>query len=160
MKSVAKPVTILVADDDADDRKLTAEAFAESKLLNDLRFVENGVEVLDYLNRRGKFADPLSSPWPSLLLLDLNMPKMDGREVLEELKKDDRFAGLRVIVMTTSKSEADINKAYLCNAASYITKPITFDTLVNVVTTLGRYWLEIVELPDNDTPHEVPALRS
>ena len=150
MPLTLKPVTILVADDDPDDRKLTQEAFSESKLANDLRFVEDGVEVFDYLNRRGKFADPASSPWPSLMLLDLNMPRMDGREVLVELKKNPRYSGIRVIVMTTSKSEADINKAYLLNAASYITKPVTFDSLVNVVTTLGKYWLEIVELPDKD----------
>ncbi len=150
MPSTLKPVTILVADDDPDDRKLTQEAFSESKLANDLRFVEDGVEVFDYLNRRGKFADPATSPWPSILLLDLNMPRMDGREVLVELKKTPRYAAIRVIVMTTSKSEADINKAYLLNAASYITKPVTFDSLVNVVTTLGKYWLEIVELPDKD----------
>lgn len=151
MPLTTRPVTILVADDDADDRQLTQEAFSESKLANDLRFVEDGVEVFDYLNRIGKFADPASSPWPSILLLDLNMPRMDGREVLVELKKNPRYAGIRVIVMTTSKSEADINKAYLLNAASYITKPVTFDSLVNVVTMLGKYWLEIVELPDNDT---------
>ena len=144
-----KPVTILMADDDADDRKLTREAFDESKLANDLRHVEDGVEVFDYLNRRGKFADPASSPWPSLLLLDLNMPRMDGREVLRELKADPRYAGIRAIVMTTSKSEADINSSYLLNAASYITKPVTFDALVEVVKTFGRYWLEIVELPEN-----------
>ena len=144
-----KPVTILLADDDADDRKLTREAFDESKLANDLRFAEDGVEVFDYLNRRGKFADPASSPWPSLLLLDLNMPRMDGREVLRELKADPRYAGIRAIVMTTSKSEADINSSYLLNAASYITKPVTFDALVEVVKTFGRYWLEIVELPEN-----------
>lgn len=151
MPLTTRPVTILVADDDPDDRQLTQEAFSESKLANDLRFVEDGVEVFDYLNRIGKFADPASSPWPSILLLDLNMPRMDGREVLVELKKNPRYAGIRVIVMTTSKSEADINKAYLLNAASYITKPVTFDSLVNVVTMLGKYWLEIVELPDNDT---------
>lgn len=150
MPLTLKPVTILVADDDPDDRKLTQEAFTESKLANDLRFVGDGVEVFDYLNRRGKFADPATSPWPSLMLLDLNMPRMDGREVLVELKKNPRYSAIRVIVMTTSKSEADINKAYLLNAASYITKPVTFDSLVNVVTTLGKYWLEIVELPDKD----------
>ena len=147
-----KPVAILIADDDPDDRKLTEEAFAESRLANPLRFVEDGVEVFDYLNRRGKFADPASSPWPSLLLLDLNMPRMDGREVLREMKADPRYAGIRVIVMTTSNSEADINSSYLLNAASYITKPVTFDALVEVVKMFGRYWLEIVELPENVTP--------
>ncbi|CAN5243835.1 response regulator [soil metagenome] len=159
MRPATNTVTILIADDDADDRKLIAEAFREAKLLNILRFVEDGVEVFDYLNRRGKFADPHSSPWPSLLLLDLNMPRKDGREVLQDLKGNPRYSGIRVIVMTTSKSEADIVKSYLLNAASYITKPITFDGLVDVVATLGRYWFEIVELPEYDTPLETPALR-
>ena len=148
-----KPIAILVADDDSDDRQLTAEAFAEAKLANDLRFVEDGVEVFDYLNRRGKFANPVDSPWPSLLLLDLNMPRKDGREVLKEMKADPRYAGIRVIVMTTSQSEADINSSYLLNAASFITKPVTFESLVDVVKALGKYWLEIVELPDNVIPN-------
>ena len=148
-----KPIAILVADDDSDDRKLTAEAFAEAKLANDLRFVEDGVEVFDYLNRRGKFANPVDSPWPSLLLLDLNMPRKDGLEVLKEMKADPRYAGIRVIVMTTSQSEADINSSYLLNAASFITKPVTFESLVDVVKALGKYWLEIVELPDHVIPN-------
>ena len=148
-----KPIAILVADDDSDDRQLTAEAFAEAKIANDLRFVEDGVEVFDYLNRRGKFANPVDSPWPSLLLLDLNMPRKDGREVLKEMKADPRYAGIRVIVMTTSQSEADINSSYLLNAASFITKPVTFESLVEVVKALGKYWLEIVELPDNVIPN-------
>ena len=146
----AKPITILVAEDDADDRKLLREAFAEAKLANDLRFVEDGVEVLDYLNRRGKFADPLASPKPGLLLLDLNMPRKDGREVLEELHANPCHGSTRVIVMTTSKSEDDIARTYALCAASYITKPVTFESLVEVIKAIGHYWLEIVELPDND----------
>ena len=145
-------ITILVADDDQDDRQLTKEAFDEAKLTNDLRFVEDGAEVFEYLNRKGRFADPRSSPWPSLLLLDLNMPRMDGREVLEKLQADPRFRPIRVIVMTTSKAEEDILRSYKLAASSYITKPITFEALVQVVQALGRYWLEIVELPENDTP--------
>ena len=148
-----KPIAILVADDDSDDRQLTAEAFAEAKLANDLRFVEDGVEVFDYLNRRGKFANPVDSPWPSLLLLDLNMPRKDGLEVLKEMKADPRYAGIRVIVMTTSQSEADINSSYLLNAASFITKPVAFESLVDVMKALGKYWLEIVELPDHVIPN-------
>lgn len=144
-----KPVTILMADDDADDRTLTKEAFEEAKLANDLRFVEDGQELLDYLNRRGKYADPESSPLPGLILLDLNMPRKDGREALEELKKDPRFKHIRVVVMTTSKAEADILQTYKLSAASYITKPVTFEALVDVVRTLGKYWFEIVELPNN-----------
>ncbi|MFO0850538.1 MAG: response regulator [Gemmataceae bacterium] len=144
-----KPVTILMADDDPDDRHLTKEAFAESHLANDLRFVEDGEELMDYLHRRGKFADPAAAPRPSIILLDLNMPRKDGREALEEIKADPQFRGIRVIVMTTSKAEEDIIRSYDLSAASYITKPVTFDALLDVVKTLGKYWLEIVELPDD-----------
>jgi len=149
-----RPVTILMADDDPDDRQMTKEAFAESKLANDLRFVEDGVDLLDYLYRRGKYEDPESSPRPSIILLDLNMPRKDGREALKEIKSDPRFRSIRVIVMTTSKLEEDIVRSYNLSAASYITKPITFEALVEVIRTLGRYWLEIVELPaDDDSSH-------
>jgi two-component system response regulator len=149
MPNTRRPITILMADDDADDRQLTKEAFDEARLGNDLRFVEDGVELLDYMNRRGKFADPAQSPRPSLILLDLNMPRKDGREALRELKADPRFRAIRVIVLTTSKAEEDIARTYELTATSYITKPVTFDALVDVVRTLGKYWLEIVELPDN-----------
>lgn len=149
-----KPVTILIADDDPDDRQLAREAFVESKLANDLRFVEDGVEVFEYLGRTGKFADPAASPWPSLLLLDLNMPRMDGREVLQRLKADPKYSLIRVIVMTTSKAEEDILRSYQLAAASYITKPVTFESLVQIVQTLGRYWFEIVELPDHEAKRD------
>jgi CheY-like chemotaxis protein len=145
----AKPIVILMADDDPDDRQLTREAFEEAKLANDIRFVEDGVELLDYLHRRGKFADPASSPRPGIILLDLNMPRKDGREALQELKQDPRFRAIRVIILTTSKAEEDILRTYNLSAASYITKPVTFEALVDVVKTLGKYWLEIVELPEN-----------
>ena len=148
----AKPITILMADDDPDDRQLTREAFEEAKLANDLRFVEDGVELLDYLHRRGKFADPAGSPRPGIILLDLNMPRKDGREALRELKQDPRFRAIRVIILTTSKAEEDILRTYNLSAASYITKPVTFEALVDVVKTLGKYWLEIVELPENGDP--------
>lgn len=144
-----KPITILMADDDPDDRQLTKEAFEEAKLVNDLRFVEDGVELLDYLHRRGKYADPVTSPRPGIILLDLNMPRKDGREALQELKQDARFRAIRVIILTTSKAEEDILRTYNLSAASYITKPVTFESLVDVVKTLGKYWLEIVELPEN-----------
>ena len=145
--ATAKPIVILMADDDPDDRQLTREAFEEAKLANDLRFVEDGVELLDYLHRRGKFADPATSPRPGIILLDLNMPRKDGREALQELKQDPRFRAIRVIILTTSKAEEDILRTYNLSAASYITKPVTFEALVDVVKTLGKYWLEIVELP-------------
>jgi CheY-like chemotaxis protein len=147
-----KPITILVADDDPDDRHLTKEAFHEAKLANDLRFVEDGVELLDYLNRRGKYTDPESSPRPGIILLDLNMPRMDGREALTELKLDPRFKTIRVVIMTTSNADEDIARSYAQSAASYITKPITFDALVEVIRAFGKYWLEIVELPNGDEP--------
>lgn len=149
MSENRRPVTILMADDDSDDRELTREAFEESRLVNDLRFVEDGVELMDYLQRRGKYADPASSPRPGLILLDLNMPKKDGREALAEIKADARLKNIRVVVMTTSKAEEDIERAYDLAAASYITKPVTFAGLAEVIKTLGRYWLEIVELPSD-----------
>jgi CheY-like chemotaxis protein len=139
-----------MADDDADDRKMTQEAFTESHLSNDLRFVVDGVELLDYLKRRGKYADPASSPRPGLILVDLNMPKRDGREALREMKADPQLRTIRVVILTTSKAEEDILRTYNLSAASYITKPVTFAALLDVVRTLGRYWLEIVELPGDN----------
>lgn len=146
-EQLGKPITILMADDDADDRQMTQEAFEENRLANDLRFVEDGAELMDYLQRRGKFRDPASSPRPGLILLDLNMPKKDGREALAEIKADPKLRNIRVVVMTTSKAEEDIARTYDLSAASYITKPVTFTALAEVVKTLGKYWLEIVELP-------------
>ena len=147
MSNRTKPVTILMADDDPDDRALTREAFEAAHLANDLRFVEDGEELLDYLNRRGKYSDPESAPWPGIILLDLNMPRMDGREALRAIRADPRLRGIRVVIMTTSKAEEDVVRSYDLSAASYITKPVTFERLVEVVRALGKYWLEIVELP-------------
>jgi two-component system response regulator len=147
MNREGKPITILMADDDADDRQMTLEAFEESRLANDLRFVEDGAQLMDYLRRQNQFADPASSPRPGLILLDLNMPKKDGREALREIKADPRLRNIRVVVMTTSKAEEDILRTYDLGAESYVTKPVTFTSLVEVVRTLGKYWLEIVELP-------------
>ena len=136
-----------MADDDADDRLMTQEAFEESRLANDLRFVEDGVELMDYLQRRGKYRDPATSPRPGLILLDLNMPKKDGREALEEIKADPNLKCVRIVVLTTSKAEEDIYRTYDLGAASYITKPVTFAGMAEVIKTVGKYWLEIVELP-------------
>ncbi len=144
-----QPIVILVADDDPDDRQMTREAFQESLLLNDLRFVEDGEELMDYLHQRGKFAGEGAAPPPGLILLDLNMPRKDGREALQEIKSDPRLRAIRVIIMTTSKAEEDVIRSYDLSASSYITKPVTFERLVDVVRTLGKYWLEIVELPPN-----------
>jgi two-component system response regulator len=149
VSKLPKPITILMADDDADDRQLTRDAFAESRLANDLRFVVDGEELLDYLKRRGRFADPAAAPRPGLILLDLNMPKKDGREALAEIKADPELRNIRVVVMTTSQAEEDIIRTYDLSAASFISKPVTFEGLVDVIKTLGKYWLEIVELPPN-----------
>jgi two-component system response regulator len=148
MQKTKRAVTILMADDDADDRQLTKEAFEKAGVASELRFVEDGVEMLDYLFRRGKYSDPAKSPRPSIILLDLNMPRKDGREALQEMRADPRFRAIRVIILTTSKTQEDIVRSYDLCAASYITKPITFDALVKVVRTLGNYWLKTVELPD------------
>lgn len=150
MQNEVKPITILMADDDADDRLMTKEAFEESRLANDLRFVEDGVELLDYLKRRGKYEDPASSPRPGLILLDLNMPKKDGREALKEIKADPKLRTIRVVILTTSKAEEDIYRTYDLSASSYITKPVTFASMAEVVKVLGKYWLEIVALPGED----------
>jgi CheY-like chemotaxis protein len=144
------PITILMADDDADDRQMTKEAFAQSRIVNDLRFVGNGIELIDYLYRRGPYADPDASPRPGLILLDLNMPKKDGREALREIKADPHLKKIRIVVLTTSKAEEDIYRTYDLGACSFITKPVTFTGLADVIKTLGKYWLEIVELPGDE----------
>lgn len=143
-------ITILVADDDPDDREMTKEAFDANLLRNPVQFVEDGEAVLDYLNRAGRFAGSDATPMPGLILLDLNMPRKDGRETLAALKADPRFRHIPVVVMTTSKAEADIVRSYDLGASSFITKPITFDALVQVVGAFGKYWLEIVNLPPQE----------
>ena len=144
--AATKPVAILMADDDADDRLLAKDALAECKLSNELHFVENGEELLDYLNRRGKYAGA-ALPRPGLILLDLNMPRKDGREALREIKMDPELRKIPVVVLTTSKADTDISKIYELGANSFISKPVTFDSLVNVMKILSNYWLSIVELP-------------
>lgn len=147
-KMNGQPIVILMADDDADDRMLTRDALQESRVLNELRFVEDGEELMDYLHRKGKYADSDSSPKPGLILLDLNMPKKDGREALKEIKSDPNLRRIPVVIMTTSKAEEDVFRSYDFGASSFITKPVTFDRLVDLMKAIGEYWVEFVELPD------------
>ena len=144
-------ITILIADDDIEDRMMVVDAFAESHLANPLRFVENGEQLMDYLYQRGSYADPASAPRPGLILLDLNMPKKDGRKALQEIKSDPQLRHIPVVVLTTSKAELDVYRSYDLGVNSFITKPVTLAGLVEVVSTLGKYWFEIVELPPERT---------
>jgi len=146
MANERKSVVILVADDDHEDCMLIRDAFKEGLLMNGLRFVGDGEELMDYLRRQGKYKDPQLSPPPGIILLDLNMPKKDGREVLKEIKSDPELRGIPVVILTTSSDEGDILRSYNTGANSYITKPVTFAGLVNAVKALGKYWFEIVEL--------------
>ena len=151
MKANGQPITILMADDDADDRMLVKDAFAESRLNNELHFVENGEELLDYLFRRGKHTHLKGTPYPGLILLDLNMPKKDGREALAEIKAHPDLKRIPIVILTTSRAEEDILRTYDLGANSFITKPVTFESLVHVVQVLGNYWVEIVALPGAGT---------
>ena len=144
-----KTVTILMADDDEDDRDLTREALQNARLANEMRFCVDGQDLLDYLRRQGAYADPaVDAPRPGIILLDLNMPKKDGREALAEIKSDEELRSIPVVVLTTSKDEEDIFRTYDLGVNSFITKPITFAGLVEVMKTFQRYWFELVELID------------
>jgi CheY-like chemotaxis protein len=147
MIPTAQPIVILMADDDADDRLLTQDAMTDARVINDLHFVTNGEELMDYLYRRGRYADMATSPRPGLILLDLNMPKKDGREALQEIKADPNLRRIPVVILTTSKAEEDIYRSYDLGANSFITKPVTFESLVELMRVMGRYWIELVELP-------------
>ena len=148
-EKVRKAVTILMADDDEDDRDLTREALQNSRLANEMRFVVDGQDLMDYLRRDGRYADPgVEAPRPGIILLDLNMPKKDGREALAEIKSDSSLRSIPVVVLTTSKDEEDIFRTYDLGVSSFITKPVTFAGLVEAMKTWQRYWLELVELAD------------
>jgi two-component system, response regulator len=142
----AHAITILMADDDADDRMLAREAMEESRLGNSFRFVEDGEELMEYLKQEGRYSTA-TAPRPGLILLDLNMPRKDGRQALHEIKSDPELRRIPVVILTTSKTEQDILSAYDLGANSFITKPVTFERLVDIIRTLGVYWFNIVQLP-------------
>jgi CheY-like chemotaxis protein len=147
MKEKKTPMNILMADDDEDDRMSVAKAWKTSRAANPIHFVNDGEELMDYLYHRDKFSDFPGWARPGLILLDLNMPKKDGREALREIKADPELRQIPVVILTTSKAEEDIYSTYDLGANSFITKPVTFSSLVELIQVLGTYWVEIVELP-------------
>lgn len=149
MSMYKRPITILMADDDPDDRELTEEAFREVRFANDLRFVKDGRDLLDYLTLANGYTRD-NAPTPGLILLDLNMPRMDGREALTAIKSDPRLKCIPVVVLTTSEADEDIVRSYELGASSYIPKPVTFMGLVDAMKTLGDYWFELVAVPQPD----------
>jgi CheY-like chemotaxis protein len=142
-----KSDVILMAEDDSDDRLLAQDAFKESGLTTDVRFVEDGVELMDYLNRRNKYSEPANSPRPSLIILDLNMPRKDGREALKEIKANPDWRRIPVLVLTTSTAAPDVARVYELGANSFLCKPVAFASLVSLMKTVVQYWFEAVMLP-------------
>jgi CheY-like chemotaxis protein len=161
MPHPSQPITILAAEDDPDDCILVQDAFSESGQTDRLYFVEDGVKLLQYLRRQDDYAEPAAAPRPDLILLDLNMPRKDGRESLAEIKADPNLRGIPVVVLTTSGAEEDVLYTYDLGIAGYITKPDTFQQLVEIVKGLKRYWSEVVELfhadKMNHRPHDFSA---
>ena len=147
MLNKSNQVVILLADDDEEDRMLACDALVESRLSNEIYCVTDGEDLMDYLNCRGKYTPPALAPRPGLILLDLNMPKKDGREALREIKADPELRQIPIVILTTSKADEDILRSYDCGASSFISKPVTFEGLVDLMKGLGRYWFEIVDLP-------------
>ena len=145
-----KSIVILLADDSEDDRMMTREALEESFVINELREVEDGEELMDYLRRRGNYSDSQSSPRPGLIMLDLNMPRKSGMEALAEIKADSSLLRIPVVVLTTSQDEVDILRSYDLGVNSFISKPVTFAGLVEVMKTFGKYWIEIVAIPQSE----------
>lgn len=146
-ESPDEQLCILLADDDPDDRMLTQRALMKSRLANTLFMVEDGEELLDYLRRKGKYSDPEKSPRPGLILLDLNMPRKDGREALREIKSDPVLKRIPVVILTTSEAEQDVLRSYDLGVNAFVTKPVTFDGLATAIRRIGDFWFEIVKLP-------------
>ena len=147
MPEYVKTFTILMADDDEEDCLLAKDAMAEAGLSHQIRFVADGEELIEYLNHSGKYANPADAPRPDLILLDLNMPKRDGRETLRLLKGDRRLQRIPVVVITTSTSQSDISDSYKVGASSYIAKPASFSGWIDLLDTMASYWFKLVELP-------------
>ncbi|HET6991527.1 MAG TPA: response regulator, partial [Bacteroidia bacterium] len=147
MKQKSRSIEILIADDDEEDRMLIIDALKESRLSNNIQSVEDGQELMDYLRGENRFSDREKYPLPGIILLDLNMPKKDGREALKEIKSDNVLRSIPIIVLTTSKAEEDILRTYNLGVNSFITKPVSFSGMIDVMKVLNRYWFEIVELP-------------
>ncbi len=147
----ASEITILMADDDEDDRDLTRDAVRQSRLNGELRCVEDGEELLDYLNHRGRYTDPRDSPRPGIILLDLNMPRKDGREALREIKTDPSLRQIPIIILSTSRRDEDVARSYDLGANCFITKPGTFAGLVEMVEVLDKHWLQTVALPPTNS---------
>jgi two-component system, response regulator len=144
-------VTILVADDDEDDRELIGQALEAAGLAGELKFVHDGQEAIDYLRREGAYARESSdTPRPWLILLDLNMPRKDGREVLAEIRADETLRGIPVVILTTSKDKVDVRSSYALGANSFITKPISQTEMNAFTRILSTYWFEVVSLPEDD----------
>ncbi len=155
MTNKLQPATILIAEDDDDDFTLTEEALREAHFLNPLQRVVDGEQLLAYLRRQGVYRDARVYPKPALILLDLNMPRKDGREALREIKASESLRHFPVVVLTTSRAEEDIVRSYDLGVNSFIIKPVTFPGLVEAVQVLGRYWFELVKLPDNADPRQL-----
>jgi len=150
MAKPGKPYIMLMVDDDAEDCLLVRDALQEIRLEHDLRFVRDGEELFDYLYQRGEYENKRMAPRPDMILLDLKMPKMDGREVLRAMKSNPQFRRIPVVALTTSMSEDDVAFSYDMGVNSYIAKPVTFRALVDIMTVLSKYWFEVVELPPRE----------
>jgi len=146
-RKASAPVEILLVEDNPADVRLTQEALKEGKVYNNLHWAKDGVEALEFLRRKGKFA---GAPRPDIILLDLNLPKKDGREVLQDIKNDDKLKRIPVVILTTSKAEEDVLKSYNLHANCYVTKPVDLEKFIQVVQSIDRFWLTVVTLPPND----------
>jgi len=151
MSKGSKSIIMMYAEDDPEDRLLLKDAWEESQLPNELHFVEDGEALMDCLYRRGKYAELSGEPLPGLILLDLNMPKKDGREALGEIKADPNLRRIPIIVLTTSREEEDIITSYDMGVSGFIIKPVTFESLCEMIKGVSKYWFEIVELPPQGT---------